>query len=121
MERENFEKSQEFSREAIEDYYLEHRESKDFDTLDNTEKEPKIEKEVTQEVEVKSDATNFLEEAGYKHLIAQVEGDLSELFRLCEQKGVSYALDVANKKDPLLFDILHDWLTKGSNYEKFLR
>ena len=121
MERESFERNQELSREAIKDYYFEHRESKDLGALNNIEKELKVEEDIIQEVEVKSDASNFLEEAGYKHLVNEVESDLTNIFSLCEQKGVAYALSVASKKDPILFDILHDWLTKDSNYEKFLK
>ncbi len=121
MEKESFERNQELSREAIRDYYVEHQESKDLGDLNVEEEIIAKDDDIIPKIETKSNAGSFLEEAGYQHLVGKVENDLIELFQVCEKKGVTYALDIASKKDPLLFDILHDWLTKDSNYEKFLK
>lgn len=48
------------------------------------------------------------------------EGKLKKLFSVAEEKGLSFAVQVAkDMKDPYILDVFHDLLAKDEYYKKF--
>ena len=118
-EKEPVSEKEEIIREAFGENEYERKERKP----EEIEAEKAIREKLKEEIEEMTVSTELMVEAKKKaKKIKDLDqkGKLKRLLELAEEKGISFAVEVARgMKDPFLLDLFHDILAKEGLYKKF--
>ena len=118
-EKEPVSEKEEIIREALGEKEYERKERKP----EEIEAEKAIREKLKEEIEEMTVSTELMVEAKKKaKKIKDLDqkGKLKRLLELAEEKGISFAVEVARgMKDPFLLDLFHDILAKEGLYKKF--
>ena len=106
-------------RETVREKLYERKEAKPEETENEKVIREKLKEEI-EEMMVSSELTVEARKKAKKIKDLDQKGKLKRLLELAEEKGISFAVEVARgMKDPFLLDVFHDILAKEGLYKKF--